>query len=134
MLKWSRWLVKGFLLVFTFYFVTSFNSKQVKTIAVSEIHSADVNSIRKVEFDQSLKSFYQSLEAETYGLNYESFNYAMVGYLSLMNQQKISNENYLSIIDFTKPSNEKRFYIRTGPSTTELKADQIMDYTKDRFS
>lgn len=35
---------------------------------------------------------------------------------------------------FLKDGNDKRFYIRTGPSTTELKADQIIEYTKDRFS
>jgi hypothetical protein len=35
---------------------------------------------------------------------------------------------------FLKDGNEQRFYIRTGPSTTELKADEIMQYTKIRFS
>ena len=34
---------------------------------------------------------------------------------------------------FMKDRNEQRFFIRTGPSTTELKADQIMEYTKMRF-
>ncbi|HAF62714.1 MAG TPA: hypothetical protein DCK95_10370 [Anaerolineaceae bacterium] len=34
---------------------------------------------------------------------------------------------------FLKDEKEQRFFIRTGPSTTELKADEIMDYTKIRF-
>lgn len=123
MLKWSRWLVKGFFLVFTFYFVTSFNTKQEQTILVSENHTPDVNTIRKVEFEQSMKSFYNSMEGESYGLNYDSFNYAMVGYLSLLDQNKINNENYLSIIDFTKPSNEKRFY------TIDLDQKKIIYHT-----
>ena len=34
---------------------------------------------------------------------------------------------------FLKDGNVERFYIRTGPSTTELTASQIMTYTKHRF-
>jgi Asp-tRNA(Asn)/Glu-tRNA(Gln) amidotransferase A subunit family amidase len=35
---------------------------------------------------------------------------------------------------FLKDGKEQRFFIRTGPSTTELKADEILEYTKIRFS
>lgn len=35
---------------------------------------------------------------------------------------------------FLKDKNEQRFFIRTGPSTSELKADEIMEFTKIRFT
>lgn len=34
---------------------------------------------------------------------------------------------------FTKDGNVERFYIRTGPPTTELTASQTQDYIKQRF-
>jgi len=35
---------------------------------------------------------------------------------------------------FLKDGKEQRFFIRTGPSTSELKADEIMEFTNIRFS
>jgi hypothetical protein len=34
---------------------------------------------------------------------------------------------------FVKDGDIERFYIRTGPSTTELSASQTQDYIKQRF-
>ena len=34
---------------------------------------------------------------------------------------------------FVKDGNVERFYIRTGPSTTELSASQIQEYIKQQF-
>jgi hypothetical protein len=34
---------------------------------------------------------------------------------------------------FMKDGEHERFYVRTGPSTTELKASQTLDYIKQRF-
>ena len=34
---------------------------------------------------------------------------------------------------FVKDGDIERFYIRTGPSTTELRASQTTDYIKQRF-
>ena len=35
---------------------------------------------------------------------------------------------------FLKDGDTERFYIRTGPSTTELSASQTQDYIKQRFN
>lgn len=35
---------------------------------------------------------------------------------------------------FVKDGDTERFYIRTGPSTTELSASQTHDYVKQRFN
>ncbi len=35
---------------------------------------------------------------------------------------------------YVKDGNMERFYIRTGPSSTELTASQIQEYIKQRFS
>ncbi len=48
-------------------------------------------------------------------LSYQAFDDALKGFVKLKKQGKLSNTNYLTVIDFSKPSNEKRlFIIRTN--------------------
>lgn len=44
-------------------------------------------------------------------LNYEAFKEALQGYYLLKKNNKLSNEDYLTIIDFSKHSSENRFYL-----------------------
>ena len=60
----------------------------------------------------SLLTFmYDSLHLSSIGLSQEAFDYAIKGYTYLKNKGKLQNERILSIIDFTKPSSQKRLYI-----------------------
>lgn len=61
-------------------------------------------------FRQSIKAFYQDLNAFKFKLDYQAFSYAITGYYNMLSKQRLTNDRYLSIIDFTKPSYEKRFY------------------------
>jgi hypothetical protein len=61
-------------------------------------------------FDDSLHTLYTSIGLEKYNLSYKVFKYAVIGYYTLRMQGKLSDKNLLSIIDFTKPSTQKRFY------------------------
>lgn len=63
-----------------------------------------------VFFEDSIQHLYSSIQLEQYGLSYEVFRYGMIGYFSLEQQQKLGTKKLISIIDFTKPSTEKRFY------------------------
>jgi hypothetical protein len=54
---------------------------------------------------------YDSLQLQDLGLSAEAFNYAVKGYETLKEQGKVHNDRVLSIIDFTKPSSEKRLFI-----------------------
>lgn len=51
-------------------------------------------------------SLYREMQLENI-LNYEAFRQAMIGYNKLEKKKK----EFLTIIDFTKPSTEKRFYV-----------------------
>lgn len=61
-------------------------------------------------FEDSVKHLYQAIKLEEYNLSYEVFRYGMIGYYSLQQEQKLGAKKIISIIDFTKPSTEKRFY------------------------
>ncbi len=111
MLTRKTLVFKTLLLVMTWYFATSFQTTQTPLVKLVEPPEfLAVNSFTKIEFEQSMQTFYQSLKADKYDLNFKAFNYAMMGYYSMLGQNKLANERYVSIIDFTKPSNEKRFY------------------------
>jgi hypothetical protein len=59
----------------------------------------------------ALEVLYDSLQLDNLGLSSEAFNYAVKGFENLKKLGKIHNEKVLSIIDFTKPSSQKRLFI-----------------------
>lgn len=61
-------------------------------------------------FEDSVRNLYTSIGLEEYSLSYQAFRYGMVGYFNLKQQGKLGAKKLISIIDFTKPSSEKRFY------------------------
>ncbi len=74
-------------------------SKKVSTIA------EDLEA-----FEDSLHYLYNAIGLQKHNLSYEIFRYGMIGYSNLRTQGVLNKKNLLSIIDFTKPSTEKRFY------------------------
>ncbi|MFD2891798.1 murein L,D-transpeptidase catalytic domain family protein [Flavobacterium chuncheonense] len=71
----------------------------------------DIAANKKVAFEASCKSFYQSIEANNYSLpQYESFFKAFEGYSQLQQQGLIENE-YLTIVDFSLSSKEERLWV-----------------------
>lgn len=68
-----------------------------------------VNTKAKEYFEVFALSLFTSVNDST--LNYEPFHNALVGYYNLKAAGKIKNERYLTIIDFSKPSNEERLFI-----------------------
>lgn len=86
------------------------------TSAVSNIHPIS-DSTETVNifsdpliFEDSVQHLYDAVHLEQYNLSYPAFRYAMIGYFSLEQDGKLGNKKIISIIDFTKPSTEKRFY------------------------
>lgn len=59
----------------------------------------------------SLSFIYDSLQLSSLGLSEAAFDYAVKGYNFLKKQGKLQNQRVLTIIDFTKPSSQKRLYI-----------------------
>lgn len=58
-----------------------------------------------------ISAFRTSLLAEKLNINSEAVRLAITGYEKLKQLGKLTNRRYLTIADFSKPSNEKRFYI-----------------------
>jgi hypothetical protein len=73
--------------------------------------------------EDSLTNLYYSIGLTRYNLPYEVFRYGMIGYYKLKQENKLSDKNLVSIIDFTKPSTEKRFY------TIDLDRQEVVYYT-----
>ncbi|MBI5372155.1 MAG: murein L,D-transpeptidase catalytic domain family protein [Sphingobacteriales bacterium] len=58
-----------------------------------------------------LKSVYDSLHLNLRGLSQDAFEYAKKGFDKLVNEGKLLNDSVISIIDFSRPSNQKRLFI-----------------------
>lgn len=56
-------------------------------------------------------ALYNSIGLQEYGLSKEAFNYAWKGYQYLLEHNKITRNEYLSICDFSQSSKQKRLYI-----------------------
>lgn len=63
-----------------------------------------------VLLEDSIQHLYTSIGLETYNLSYAVFRYGMIGYFNLEQDGKLGAKKLISIIDFSKPSSEKRFY------------------------
>lgn len=59
----------------------------------------------------SSSSLYQKLHLDKYGLSEEALDYAIRGYNNLVNDGKVENSKYLTVVDFSQPSTQKRFYL-----------------------
>jgi hypothetical protein len=59
----------------------------------------------------AVELIYDSLQLSVAGLSEQAFNNAVIGYEYLKKKGKLQNQKILSIIDFTRPSNQKRLFI-----------------------
>jgi hypothetical protein len=74
-------------------------------------------------FEDSLVNLYGAIELQEKGLSYDAFRYAMIGFYTLKDDGRLNERNIISIIDFTKPSTEQRFY------TIDLDRKSILYYS-----
>jgi hypothetical protein len=54
---------------------------------------------------------YNELKLEKLGLSFEALKYAYKGFQELVNKGAVSNQDVLTVIDFSQPSSQKRMYI-----------------------
>lgn len=64
-----------------------------------------------VKYKKTFSTLYNELNLAAYGLSKAAVDYATQGYEKLLNQGLVKNSRYLTIVDFTQPSSEKRFYL-----------------------
>lgn len=60
---------------------------------------------------EPISCLYDSLQLENLGLSQQAFQYALKGYNYLLNAGKLSNEQTLTIVDFSLPSSAKRLFV-----------------------
>ncbi|MGE5518468.1 MAG: murein L,D-transpeptidase catalytic domain family protein [Candidatus Dadabacteria bacterium] len=82
-------------------------------LVMSSFSVADANNRSRVRVKYHLSSseLYRQMGLVNFDLAKEALDYAVKGYEKLLDQGKVDNQQYLSIVDFTKPSDEKRFYL-----------------------
>ena len=81
---------------------------------ISTVHNkpASAASTRFSYADSSrLNTLYNSLQLDSLGLSFEAFHKGIAGFLSLVLSGEVHNTGVLSIIDFSKPSTQKRLFV-----------------------
>ena len=117
-----------------FFSVICFSFHQLPAVKSSEILPSSgtpvmmVNEetnglLTRVNFEDSLKQLYNIIDLSAYGLDYSIFRLGMVGYHSLDLRGALNEKRIISIIDFSKPSTEKRFY------TIDLAKGKVLYHT-----
>lgn len=95
----------------------------VPAIPVLE-RTGDRNStITEKHFEDSVQSLYREIGLASYNLSYDVFRLGLMGYYSLLSEGSLNGKELFTIIDFEKPSTEKRFY------TIDLKNKRLKYHT-----
>jgi hypothetical protein len=92
------------LFLFSFSKADNVERVQAKNVAV-RLQSDSASKLNKAD------KIYDSIGLAKAGLSKVAFDYAMKGYQTLLAQGKILNQKYLTIVDFTKSSRQKRFFL-----------------------
>ena len=99
------------LLIFTLHLPFVFAN--IKPVASNKTVIAKTFTVTETSLKRSndLSVIYDELELNRAGLSEDAFKYAMKGYDYLKTKGKIINEDIISIVDFTKPSSQKRLFV-----------------------
>jgi hypothetical protein len=64
-----------------------------------------------MRFDQVSYNLYSTMGLQETGLKFEVFDKALTGYYNMKHRGEVSEKPVLTIVDFTKSSNEKRLWV-----------------------
>lgn len=83
-------------------------------VTAADKHRSSVENtkgiLNRFNFEDSVRTLYNAIGLEQYGLQYNVFRLGMIGYYNLRHEGKLNDKQLISIIDFSKASIEKRFY------------------------
>lgn len=68
-------------------------------------------NIKLMRFNQVSYNLYSNMGLQEAGLRFEVFNKALTGYYNMRHNNEVSGKPYITIVDFTKSSNEKRLWV-----------------------
>ena len=105
----SRVFTIAFTLLVSFSFIGSFALSSGKKFSfIAPILKDSTDTIPVLSESNSI---YDKLNLGIKGLSRSAFDYALSGFEKLKATGKLRRENILTIIDFTKPSNQKRLFV-----------------------
>lgn len=82
-----------------------------KYVSIDKKAKADVTALSVIRFEQVSFDLYTQMNLSAAGLSYDAFNNALMGYYGMYNEGRLSDKGILTVVDFTKPSNEKRLWV-----------------------
>ena len=100
--------------LFIFMLHLPFVFANTKPVALNEKEAFNKASIVTESYAEpvsDLTAIYSKLDLGTAGLSEDAFDYALKGYNYLKTKGRILNEDVISIVDFTKPSSQKRLFV-----------------------
>jgi hypothetical protein len=96
------------------FLLSSFSGSSVNTEHNFTVKSNDISPLHiGIKQMASIKAtlIYNLLDLEEKGLSKDAFEYAYKGYLQLIEKNKITRPDYLTICDLSQSSKQKRFYL-----------------------
>lgn len=69
------------------------------------------SNLKVATFEDIAYTIYNDMDLQQQGLRYEVFSKGLLGYYNLKHEGKLSDNPVLTIVDFTKSSNEKRLWV-----------------------
>lgn len=97
-------------LIILIFFAIPFFAANLKPVALPE-HSIVAAPDSATNPIYKKISLYEGLNLDVHGLSRQAFQYAMKGYETLLQHGKLANTQIMTIVDFSKPSTEKRLYV-----------------------
>jgi hypothetical protein len=86
---------------------------QLTTVEQQIVDSAKIFPIAN---DELVTRLYDSAGLQKAGLSKQAFTYALNGYLKMRSNHSLQNSQYLTIVDFSQSSRQKRFYLIDVPA------------------
>lgn len=120
------------LLVTSFFFLSDNNLTAVEQpappftgdlVSSRETAAGDKAILTRANFEEHLRQLHGELKLQALNLDYKVFRLAMVGYYALQKEGTLNSKELITIIDFSRPSTDKRFY------TIDLKKKEVKYHT-----
>jgi hypothetical protein len=98
------------LINFSFSYKENNITKKVSTVtAYADSSSSTICIEEPVKIE--VEDIYTEMDLGKTGLSRAAFDLALKGYSNLLRRRLVRNKNILTVIDFSKPSNQKRLYV-----------------------
>jgi hypothetical protein len=110
----------GMLPLFIPFLLTYFTSPVEEVAPVAETvvtslsaieNSASIEAAQDAYFQENIQGMYEDMNLDSLNLNFEVFEEAVIGYMNLKGRQELSQKPVITIVDFEKPSVEKRLWV-----------------------